>query len=84
MLDEANFDICTRKSGKSAIKHSIEKPMLLNFVNLFKIAAINHNTYVYFQVTELRLQCCFKLGLTVFLLQRCLLLYSQKFVLIPA
>ena len=34
---EANFGICAKNHKKSAIKHSIEKPILLNFVNLFTI-----------------------------------------------
>ena len=34
---KAIFDICAGKSLKLAVKHSIEKPILLNFVNLTAI-----------------------------------------------
>ena len=32
-----NFDSCTTRLLKTAIKYSLEKPMLLNFVDLFTI-----------------------------------------------
>ena len=34
---EANFDIYVKNRQKSTMKHSIEKPILLNFVNLSTI-----------------------------------------------
>ena len=33
----AYFGICARKSRKPVLKHSVEKPILLNFENLSKI-----------------------------------------------
>ena len=37
---KANFDSCARQNcKKSTVKHSIEKPILLNFMNLSTIFA---------------------------------------------
>ena len=34
---KGNFYVCAKRDNKSAVKHSIEKPILLNFVNLSTI-----------------------------------------------
>ena len=36
---KTNFDSCTKNCKKSAVKHSIERPILLNFLNLGAIFA---------------------------------------------
>ena len=44
--EKANFDSCARQNcKKSAVKHSIEKPILLNFVNLYTIFVQDSGCY---------------------------------------
>ena len=50
-----NFDVCAKRDKKSAVQHSIEKPILLNFVNLSTInLSTSLVTEMYFNVLILR------------------------------
>ena len=50
---KGNFYVCAKRDNKSAVKHSIEKPILLNFVNLSTIF-VSLVTEVYCNVLILR------------------------------
>ena len=47
---KSKFDRCSKKVGKTTVKHSLEKPILLSFVDLYTLVCarlylINKNSF---------------------------------------